>query len=302
MAETLETNRNYEEIERPYDAELYRSDQNTSNGSVEETAVKSEGAMSDVWIDKFIRSNNWKPKSVGFYIDGQTGYAEFSNVFISGEIQAATGIIGGWVVGETTLSGGDIVLDSSGTITAGETGGRRIEIAPNKLQGYQVGNIKRWEITNDTFAVYDSSEDINIEFRAGIARIGTAASPTNLTQNGAIIPGTSTGTYNIGAAGNRWATVYCVTLNESSDESLKSKVKKESQALTKILQLKPKEYELAGKKRHGFLAQELNQVFPETVSDIGKPGWAGVNYTGLIGPLVSAVQELAERVRVLEKA
>lgn len=70
----------------------------TTNGSVEQMPVKSEGAMSDLWIDKFIRSSNWQPKSVGFYIDGQTGYAEFSNVFVSGNIQAQTGSIGGFEI------------------------------------------------------------------------------------------------------------------------------------------------------------------------------------------------------------
>lgn len=135
----------YETIDRPYDYMLQRSDQvtafdqvpddspasntapqtsgssgssstasgeATSNGSTETKPVKSDGGMGDIWIDNFIRSLNWKPKKAGFYIDGQTGYAEFMNVFVSGNIQASTGTIGGFDIGPTTISSTGLVLTS----------------------------------------------------------------------------------------------------------------------------------------------------------------------------------------------
>ncbi len=135
-----ETNRDYENIERPYNAALERTigstipvtgstssdpgdnkDNSTppntglsgeNNGNVENMPVKSEGGIGDVWITNFIRSQNWKPKSVGFMIDGQTGKAEFTNVFISGNIQAFTGTIGGWTIYASNLSATNIFLDS----------------------------------------------------------------------------------------------------------------------------------------------------------------------------------------------
>ena len=134
-----ETNRDYESIERPYNAQLERTigltspisgsvstneegdettttnsggDSGTGNGSVENMSVKSEGGIGDVWITNFIRSQNWKPKSFGFMIDGQTGYAEFTNVFISGNIEALTGTIGGWKINASNLSATNIFLDS----------------------------------------------------------------------------------------------------------------------------------------------------------------------------------------------
>jgi len=143
---TLETNRNYEEIERPYNAYLERTDlgavtssastdsmassiinDNTqtsnsgstevdgavNNGSVETMPVKSDGGLGDLWITNLIRSTSWKPKKVGFYIDGQTGYAEFTNVYVSGNIQALTGTIGGWTINATNLSATGIILDSA---------------------------------------------------------------------------------------------------------------------------------------------------------------------------------------------
>jgi len=153
---TEETNRDYEQIERPYDYLLQRSENITnsestteenktsgsdtsqpstlggdtdvsSNGNVENMPVKDAGAMDNLWINKFIRSQNWKPKKVGFYIDGQTGYAEFSGVYISGNIEAISGTIGGFTIGATDLSatsGGNTTIVSSGltAFTAGPTG------------------------------------------------------------------------------------------------------------------------------------------------------------------------------------
>lgn len=98
-------------------------------GSAQQASVASEGAMADVVIINSIQSANWKPKTVGFYIDGQTGYAEFSNVYVSGNINATTGTIGGWTINTTTISSSGLVLDSAGSIgtsafVSGQTGWR----------------------------------------------------------------------------------------------------------------------------------------------------------------------------------
>ena len=142
MDNTTETNRNYEEIERPYNAFLERSDQTVNqdtindlsgnspttpgssqsgtNGSVENQPVRSDGAMGDVWIKNFIRSLNWKPKKVGFYIDGQSGYAEFSNVFVSGNIHAFTGEIGGFEIGADYIRDAANNFGLASTVTTGD--------------------------------------------------------------------------------------------------------------------------------------------------------------------------------------
>ena len=57
-------------------------------GTPTETTIKGTQSFSDVWIDKEIRSRSWKPKKVGFMMNGETGYAEFSNVFVAGAITA----------------------------------------------------------------------------------------------------------------------------------------------------------------------------------------------------------------------
>ena len=138
----------YQNIDRPYDSFLERTlessgsgnalpstDTTTAttdpaanpNGPTETQPVKNDGALGDVWITNFIRSQNWQPKSVGFFIDGQTGKAEFTNVYISGEIIALSGLIGGFTIGATDLSvtdGLNTTIFSSGSIAfaAGPTG------------------------------------------------------------------------------------------------------------------------------------------------------------------------------------
>ena len=116
---------------------LYNNQQFTnSNGNVETMPVKSDGSLGDVWISTFIKSVNWQPKTVGFYIDGKTGYAEFSNVFISGNAQIGSGTIGGFTIGGTNLSatsGGYTTILSSGTTAfrAGPTGAPTVTILQN---------------------------------------------------------------------------------------------------------------------------------------------------------------------------
>ena len=124
-----------------------------ANGSVESMSVKSDGSMGDVWIKNFIRSENWKPKSVGFNIDGQTGHAEFTDVYISGEVEALTGLIGGFTIGATDLSvtdGGDTTILSSGAIafSAGPTGAPTVTITQEGILNASEANITGAIIAN----------------------------------------------------------------------------------------------------------------------------------------------------------
>jgi len=87
----------------------------TSSGytaSNSNASVKEGGEFDNIWIKSWIKSIGHKPKKQGFYIDGMTGYAEFCNVYVSGDIQALTGHIGGWVINKTNITSTGIVLDS----------------------------------------------------------------------------------------------------------------------------------------------------------------------------------------------
>jgi hypothetical protein len=83
-----------------------------SGGDSVELEIKDGASLSNLWITNDIKSKDWKPRSTGFYMNGDTGYAEFSNVYVSGTITATTGDIGGWVIGTDRLTGTKIALVS----------------------------------------------------------------------------------------------------------------------------------------------------------------------------------------------
>lgn len=198
MAETP-NNSDYENIDRPYDSSLYRSEPNDTNGNVMNQPIKSDGDIGDVWIKNFIRSENWQPKTNGFYINGQTGYAEFMNVFISGDIQALTGTIGGFTIGATTISATNLVLTSGAANAANITVGTGANAA-GLNSANAVGDIAFW--AGSTFA-----NRATAAFQVTAAGVLTATSATitgainatsgtfsgSITASGTISGGTITG-------------------------------------------------------------------------------------------------------------
>ena len=122
------------------------------------------------------------------------------------------------------------------------------------------------------------------------------------------------------------------TLTHASDGKLKEGVEAlgGGEVLSKLMRLRPRRYKykrdgrgkrlgFSGKARYGFIAQEVEQVFPDLVSEEthalpeepgeGEEGSAGsaelvtykaLNYTDLIPLLVQALQEQQARIEALE--
>lgn len=70
--------------------------------------------LDNLTISSWIKSRSYTPKKSGFYMNGGTGYAEFTNVYISGTIAAVNGTLG-------TITSGQINLDTQGYIAGGAT-------------------------------------------------------------------------------------------------------------------------------------------------------------------------------------
>ncbi|MEL6134452.1 MAG: tail fiber domain-containing protein, partial [Bacteroidota bacterium] len=108
-----------------------------------------------------------------------------------------------------------------------------------------------------------------------------------------------------------------------SDIRLKRDLKAETQALDRIMQLQPTTYyfdreeypqmSLAKGLQHGFVAQELQEVFPELVIQSAHPNqldpsameatpfeYLSVNYMGMISILTKAVQEQQQQIQSLQ--
>lgn len=118
-------------------------------------------------------------------------------------------------------------------------------------------------------------------------------------------------------SGNLWSgyfdgDVYIAGSFGPSDSKLKNSINKETSALEKILLLNPVSYKynkvegmnLPQTLQHGFISQEMAEVFPELTKDVIKPvfdengkitsevSFKSLNYVGLISVLTAAIQEL----------
>ena len=85
----------------------------------------------------------------------------------------------------------------------------------------------------------------------------------------------------------------------SSDARLKSNIVSLGATLSKLLLIDGKSYEKDGKQRIGVLAQEIQEVFPELVTEDGNEMLA-VNYQGLVPVLINALKEQDEKINRLE--
>tara|TARA_R110002020_G_scaffold16456_4_gene58092 strand:- start:918 stop:1604 length:687 start_codon:yes stop_codon:yes gene_type:complete len=93
--------------------------------------------------------------------------------------------------------------------------------------------------------------------------------------------------------------VTATTFNSTSDIKLKNNVTTVVNALEVINQLRGVRFDWkeSGVGDYGVIAQELEEILPELVSQ-GDP--KTVNYNGIIGVLIESIKELSEKVKSLE--
>lgn len=121
---------------------------------------------------------------------------------------------------------------------------------------------------------------------------GTGDQPAKLSNSGnllSFVP--STGTLN------------SVDFNSTSDASLKENVSIIDDSLTKVLSINGVRYNYKSgdkRKRIGVLAQEVEQVLPEVVSE-NNEGYKTVSYGSMVALLIEAIKDLNERIQSLEK-
>ena len=81
----------------------------------------------------------------------------------------------------------------------------------------------------------------------------------------------------------------------SSDARLKSNIVSLGSTLSKLLLIDGKSYEMKGKQKIGVVAQEIQAVFPELVSEDDNEMLA-VNYQGLVPVLINALKEQESKI------
>ena len=85
----------------------------------------------------------------------------------------------------------------------------------------------------------------------------------------------------------------------SSDARLKSNIVSLGSTLSKLLLIDGKSYEMKGKQKIGVLAQEIQEVFPELVTEDGNEMLA-VNYQGLVPVLINALKDQQNEIDELK--
>lgn len=145
---------------------------------------------------------------------------------------------------------------------------------------------------------------------------GTDAASSTLSFN--VVNNASTTVFAVFNGGNAQLSG---TLTQSSDRRLKTNIAAldASSSLASINSLVPVAYdwldpEKGGVRQYGFIAQDVQQIFPNLIATTSATaltpgGTLGLNYLGLIAPIVKAVQQLsanigslASRVSSLEAA
>jgi len=91
-------------------------------------------------------------------------------------------------------------------------------------------------------------------------------------------------------------------LTNSSDARLKENIEPIPDALEKIMQIDGVGYNWSksGAKGLGFIAQDMEKIFPEITTINEKTGYMGIAYNQVIPVLWEAVKELKLRVEKLE--
>ncbi len=183
------------------------------------------------------------------------------------------------------------------------------------IQTTASSNVNRFASSN--YGIVSSVSGSNI---SGSINCGVYGTATGITTVLPTFPNTvTTGTY----AGYFNGLLYSTSQIASSDSSLKKDVKPELSNIEKLSQLNPVSYNyiqknevglnLPAQLQHGFIAQELEKVYPELVQNLlhpvfnekkeqtGTKSLKGVNYMGLISVLVASVKELNTEVKTLKE-
>jgi len=211
----------------------------------------------------------------------------------------------------------NIVTNVQGTNTGAQLA--QLQATVGNLQEMVIYDTKT--IAVDVLSNYTGSNAINVVANlnlsnAGIYSNGTAVSLATTAATALTFPGGS-GSFStltvstlIGFGAN-FSTMYVSSLvaqaayvqnlYQPSDQLLKTKIETFSTTAADVLQLKPKRFEwrASGKSDLGFIAQEVQTVWPELVSQDSR-GSLNLEYSKFIPLLLESIRELKARVEILE--
>ncbi len=187
------------------------------------------------------------------------------------------------------------------TSTSGVTGVVGIEF---KRQGSGPSD---WQVRNDGGLLFFGQSADELVSTTDVLRLG----------GGSVTPATDN-TITCGQAALRWTNVFATSgVVNTSDAREKMNVRAIDRGLNDVLRLRPVRFQWKDRPEEGdklgLIAQELQQVLPETVVDetwkVNEDGTRekvpaerlGVYYSDLIPVLIRAIQEQQQRIEALER-
>lgn len=260
----------------------------------------SEGEASIVSVGNTILTAN----PDGAVVSGVLTASNLSSTnFSSGIITATNKIhLGSTGAGGTVTSSGDATL--TGIVTAsGFNGPIYIEESVDDGNYYHIPFTRT--IYDGSNLAGDKYDGLTIDSGAlmfnpainslTIGSVGAGGSVISMDGNSGLISANRI----LAARAQFTGIVTAADFNSTSDEILKENITTVENAVDLNNQLRGVRFEWKkdGRPSYGVIAQELEQVLPELVSDTDPKT---VNYNGIIGVLIEAVKELSERVDELE--
>ncbi len=286
------------------------------------TNSKMGVGSSTPWAVFSVQANN---PSIPLFAVGSTSAASF---FITNNGSVSIGVVPSGVVQKLEVSGsarvtggyyGTFVSSGSGTGLISFVGG----LGQTSNPGGQIDLVGAGAATNPGVIIFRtgtgsvSSPEVARFTNTGSLGIGTTtpgarvdiAGANNATVNllalSSVAGAATTTEFYIQNNGNGWMAG---TLTQASDQRLKTNVQtlEGSSTLAAIESLQPVSFNWVNSMHGdglqiGFIAQDLQKVFPNLVSTssptaLTPDGTLGVNYIGLIAPTIKALQELAHQV------
>ena len=124
------------------------------------------------------------------------------------------------------------------------------------------------------------------------------------SNNGSLLEMYSAGSLTININGSN-GTITATSVNQTSDQRLKTNIQTLDNGLEKTLQMRGVTYNWIDdnktqEKQTGLIAQEVEKVFPEFVHT-DEEGMKSVNYAQMTAVLIEAVKELNSKINDLEK-